>query len=115
MKEISSTDLNNINSNIEKNITNLKIYPTNFSTKDIQNYNISTINKKNNLSNANNNLIFKITEKECSDINSIVRSSVEKINDLLNSKEFTNNNFSKTFKRSSKNCFAEIYDREKEK
>ncbi len=115
MKEISSTDLNNINSKIEKNITNLKIYPTNFSTKDIQNYNISTINKKNNLSNANNNLIFKITEKECSDINSIVRSSVEKINDLLNSKEFTNNNFSKTFKRSSKNCFAEIYDREKEK
>ena len=115
MKEISSTDLNNINSNIEKNISNLKIYPTNFSTKDIQNYNISTINKKNNLSNANNNLIFKITEKECSDINSIVRSSVEKINDLLNSKEFTNNNFSKTFKRSSKNCFAEIYDREKEK
>ena len=115
MKEISSTDLNNINSNIEKNITNLKIYPTNFSTKDIQNYNISTINKKNNLSNANNNLIFKITEKECSDINLIVRNSVEKINDLLNSKEFTNNNFSKTFKRSSKNCFAEIYDREKEK
>ena len=115
MKEVSSADINNINQNIENNISDLKIYPTTISTKEIQNYNISTINKKNNISNANNNLIFKITEKECSDINSIVRNSVEKINDLLNSKEFANNNFSRTLKRSSKNCFSEVLDREKEK
>ena len=115
MKEISSADINNINQNIENNISDLKIYPTTISSKEIQNYNISTINKKNNISNANNNLIFKITEKECSDINSIVRNSVEKINDLLNSKEFANNNFNRTLKRSSKNCFSEVLDREKEK
>ena len=45
-------------------------------------YNINTLNRKNT---------FKISEKDCSDINSIVRNSVEKINDLLNSQEFTNN------------------------
>ena len=115
MKEVSTSELNNINQNIE-NISDLKIYPKTISTKEIQNYNISTINKKNNISNSNNNLIFKITEKECSDINSIVRNSVEKINCLLNSKEFANNNnFSRTLKRSSKNCFSEILEREKEK
>ena len=113
MKEISASDINNINNDINNNISDIKIYPTKFPTKEIQNYNISTISKKNNLS--NNNITFKITEKECSDINSIVRTSVEKINDLLNSKEFTQNNFSKTLKRSSKNCIAEILEKEKEK
>ena len=113
MKEVSPSSINSINNDINNNISDIKIYPTTFPTKEIQNYNISTINKKNNLS--NNNLTFKITEKDCSDINSIVRTSVEKINDLLNSKEFTSNNFSKTLKRSSKNCIAEILEREKEK
>ena len=112
MKEESPTNLNNINNNLNKIIPDLKEFPTTNQSKEIQN---SSVNKKNNISNLSNNLTFKITEKECSYINSIVRSSVEKINDLLNSKEFSNSNFSKTFKRSSKNCIAEILEREKDK
>ena len=116
MKEISPSNYNDGNK-ISNNISELKIYPTSFSTKSIPNsvYNINTITKKSNLSNINNNITFKITEKECSDINSIVRKSVEKINDLLNSKEFNNRNFSKTLKRSSKNYFSNEKENEKMK
>ena len=116
MKEVSPLNYNDGN-NINNNISDLKIYPTSFSTRSIPNsvYNINTITKKNNLSNINNNITFKITEKECSDINSIVRKSVEKINDLLNSKEFNNRNFSKTLKRSSKNYFSKEKENEKMK
>jgi hypothetical protein len=116
MKEVSPSNYNNGNK-INSNISDLKIYPTSFSTKSIPNsvYNINTITKKSNLSNINNNITFKITEKECSDINSIVRKSVEKINDLLNSKEFNNRNFSKTLKRSSKNYFSKENENEKMK
>lgn len=53
-------------------------------------YNINSINRKNT---------FKISEKECSDINSLVRTSVEKINDLLNSQEFNKNKKNKTTKK----------------
>ena len=116
MTDVSLSSYSNQNKD-NNNITDLKIYPTSFPTKKISNtvYNINTIHKKTNSSNINSNITFKITEKECSDINSIVRKSVEKINDLLNSKEFNNNNFSKTFKRSSKNCFAEMLEKEREK
>jgi len=116
MKEVSPSNYNESN-NINNNISDLKIYPTSFSTKSIPNsvYNINTITKRSNLSNINNNITFKITEKECSDINSIVRKSVEKINDLLNSKEFNNRNFSKTLKRSSKNYFSNEKEKEKMK
>ena len=58
MKEVSPSSINSINNDINNNISDIKIYPTTFPTKEIQNYNISTINKKNNLS--NNNLTFKI-------------------------------------------------------
>ena len=58
-------------------------------------YNINTLNRKNT---------FKISEKDCSDINSIVRNSVEKINDLLNSQEFNNNpKKSQTIKKEKEN------------
>ena len=116
MTEVSLSRYNDINKE-NNNIEDLKIYPTSFPTKEISNtvYNINTIHKKTNSSNINSNITFKITEKECSDINSIVRKSVEKINDLLNSKEFNNSNFSKTYKRSSKNCIAEILEKERDK
>ena len=114
MKEISSSDLYNINI-INNNISDLKIFPTAFSTEQISKYNSKTLNKEDNSSNINNNIIFKITEKECSVINTIVKSSVEKINNLLNSKELNKNNFSKTFKRPSKYYILEVLDKEKEK
>ena len=116
MEEISSSDYNNTN-NINNDITDSKIYPTTLPTKGNSNSlcDIHAINKKNSPLNMNNNAIFKITEKECSDINLIVRNSVEKINDLLNSKEFNNNNFSRTLKRSSKNVIAEILEKERVK
>ena len=91
----------NKNQNINnKNSSEIKIFSSSLSSKEVTNYNI---NKKNNITNA-----FKISEKECYDINSIVRNSVEKINDLLNSKEFNNN---KKIKR-QKN---EILEKEDEK
>ena len=116
MKESSPLNYNNFNER-ESNVPEMKIYPTTFPTKELSNtvVNINTIHKKNNSSSLNNGLTFRITEKECSDINSIVRNSVEKINDLLNSKEFNNNNFNKSLKRSSKNCIVEILEKEKEK
>ena len=116
MKEEPISRYNNLN-NDNNNISDLKIFPTSFPTKELPNtvYNINPMHKKSNSTNLNNNITFKITEKECSDINLIVRNSVEKINDLLNSKEFNNSNFSKTFKRTSKNCIAEILEKDKEK
>ena len=91
----------NKNQNINnKNSSEIKIFSSSLSSKEVTNYNI---NKKNNITNA-----FKISEKECYDINSIVRNSVEKINDLLSSKEFNNN---KKIKR-QKN---EILEKEDEK
>ena len=73
-------------------IPEIKLYQPSYSTKEITKevpnslsnnyYNIGTLNRKNT---------FRISEKDCSDINSIVRNSVEKINDLLNSQEFTTN------------------------
>ena len=116
MKESSTSNYNNYNEK-DNNTQEMKIYPTTFPTKELSNtvVNINTIHKKNNSSNINNGLTFKITEKECSDINSIVRNSVEKINNLLNSKDINNNNFNKSLKRSSKNCILEILEKEKEK
>ena len=116
MEELSSSNYNN-NIRTNNNIPNLKISSTTFPTKELPNinYNNNSIMKKSNSSNINNNLTFKITEKDCLDINSIVRNSVEKINDLLNSKEFNNNNFSKSLKRSSKNCIIEMLEKEKDK
>ena len=116
MKEVSPSNYNDGNK-ISNNRSELKIYPTSFLTKSIPNsvYNINTITKNNNLSKINNNITFKITEKECCDINSIVRKSVEKINDLLNSKEFNNRNLHKTLKRSSKNYFSNEKEKMKSK
>lgn len=47
MKEVSPSNYNNGNK-INSNISDLKIYPTSFSTKSIPNsvYNINTITKK---------------------------------------------------------------------
>ena len=80
-------------------IPQIKLFQESYSSKEIQSPNSSTFYNVNTL---NRKSTFKISEKDCSDINSIVKNSVEKINDLLNSKEFNNSNFSKTFKRSSK-------------
>ena len=114
MEEISSCYYNNTN-NANNDVSDIKMYPTSLSTKGNTNSvcDIHTINRKNGPITMNNNLTFKITEKECSDINLIVRNSVEKINDLLNSTEFNNNNFTRTLKRSSKNVIAEILEKER--
>ena len=116
MEEVSNYNNNN-NTKKNNNLHNIKISPKTFPPKELTNpiYNNNIIIKKSHSSNINNNITFKITEKECSDINSLVRNSVEKINDLLNSKEFNNNNYSKTFKRSSKNCIIEMLEKVKEK
>ena len=84
-----------ITNNKQEIISDFKLFPSSFSAKEIQNpntnnfYNVNTINRKNT---------FKISEKECSDINSLVRTSVEKINDLLNSQEFNMNKKNQTTK-----------------
>ena len=86
-----------INHNSQEIVSDLKLYQTSYSTKEVQNsvknnfYSSNTLNRKNTC---------KISEKDCSDINSIVRNSVEKINDLLNSQGFNsiNNSNKKTQK-----------------
>ena len=86
-----------INHKSQEIATDLKIFPVSYSTKEVQNssnnnfYSINTLNRK---------YTCKISEKDCSDINSIVRNSVEKINDLLNSQGFNNSN-KKTQKKSN--------------
>ena len=86
-----------INHKSQEIVTDLKIFPVSYSTKEVQNssnnnfYSINTLNRK---------YTCKISEKDCSDINSIVRNSVEKINDLLNSQGFNNSN-KKTQKKSN--------------
>ena len=117
MKEMSPHPISK-NNNISKNISDKKLYPTTYQQKELSKdlYNIKCLAKKANISNGNNNYNFKITEKECSDINLIVRNSVEKINDLLNSKEFTKTNYqNKSIKRTSKNYITRIFTKEQEK
>ena len=69
-------------------IPQIKLFQESYSSKEIQSPNSSTFYNVNTL---NRKSTFKISEKDCSDINSIVKNSVEKINDLLNSQEFNNN------------------------
>ena len=90
MKEITSLNPNKKLNN--KNSAEIKL-SSSLSTKEVTNH-FYSLNKKNSLTSG-----FKISEKECYDINSIVRNSVEKINDLLNSKEFNNINNNKKVKR----------------
>ena len=74
-----------INDNRKELIPVIKLFSSSYSTKDISSinpnklYSVNTLNRKNT---------FKISEKECSDINSLVKNSVEKINDLLNFQGF---------------------------
>ena len=63
----------------------IKLFPSSYSTKEISTINPNAIYSVNTLNRKNT---FKISEKECSDINSLVRNSVEKINDILNFQAF---------------------------
>ena len=53
---------------------------------------------------------FKLAEKECSDINCIVRTSVEKINDLLNRQELKTNHVERSSQSLKKNKHKNIND-----
>ena len=74
-----------LNNNTKELIPVIKLFPSSYSTKEISTINPNTIYSVNTLNRKNT---FKISEKECSDINSLVKNSVEKINDLLNFQSF---------------------------
>ena len=74
-----------LNNNTKELIPVIKLFPSSYSTKEISTINPNTIYSVNTLNRKNT---FKISEKDCSDINSLVKNSVEKINDLLNFQSF---------------------------
>ena len=83
-------------------------------------YSISSNNMRNNQkltskNKSNDNNSNKLIEKECSDINFIVKSSVEKINDLFNLKEFNKNNLSNSLKKKNHQKLNDLFEKEKSK
>ena len=92
-----------LNNDPKELIPVIKLFPSSYSTKEISTINPNTIYSVNTL---NRKSTFKISEKECSDINSLVKNSVEKINDLLNFQGLNNEKIKNEKEKTMKTNFT---------